>query len=83
MVGNEVGNDIVPAKRVGMKTFFVTDDGNAPPDVPADWIGTLKEFGALIERGIRKIGTRFSPSTRNLVSLLLTPAGISIQQKAV
>ena len=51
MVGNEIANDIVPAKRAGMKTFFVTNDGNAPPDVPADWIGTLKEFGALIEKG--------------------------------
>jgi hypothetical protein len=30
---------------------FVTNDGNAPPDVPADRIGTLKEFGTMIEKG--------------------------------
>lgn len=51
MVGNEIVNDIAPAKRAGMKTFFATNDGAAPPDVPADWIGTLKDFGAMIEKG--------------------------------
>jgi FMN phosphatase YigB (HAD superfamily) len=51
MVGNEVPNDILPAKRVGMKTFWVTDTAFMATDVPADWRGTLAEFGALLERG--------------------------------
>lgn len=51
MIGNEVQNDILPAKRAGMKTFWVTDAGEFPTDVPADWRGTLEDFGALLERG--------------------------------
>ena len=51
MVGNEVMNDIVPAKRAGMKTFWVTEVAEFPTDVPADWRGTLEDFGRLLERG--------------------------------
>jgi FMN phosphatase YigB (HAD superfamily) len=51
MVGNEAQNDIVPAKRAGMKTFFVANDTIAPPDVPSDWRGTLTDFGELLEQG--------------------------------
>lgn len=51
MVGNEAQNDILPAKRVGMKTFWVTDSAFMATDVPTDWRGTLAEFGALLERG--------------------------------
>ena len=51
MVGNEAQNDILPAKRAGMKTFWVTDAGSIPTDVPADWHGTLEDFGARLERG--------------------------------
>jgi hypothetical protein len=36
---------------VGMKTFFVSNDKVVPPDVPADWIGTLKDVGAMLEKG--------------------------------
>ncbi len=51
MVGNEVQNDILPARRAGMKTFWVTDAGEFPTDVPADWRGTLEDVGALLENG--------------------------------
>jgi FMN phosphatase YigB (HAD superfamily) len=51
MVGNEVQMDIMPARRAGMKTFWVTDAGGMPTDVPADWRGTLADLGALIESG--------------------------------
>ena len=51
MVGNEVQNDILPAKRVGMKTFWVTDAAFMATDVPADWRGTLADFGELLARG--------------------------------
>lgn len=54
MVGNEVQNDILPAKRAGMKTFWVTDTAFMATDVPADWRGTLEEFGALLERKFEK-----------------------------
>jgi len=49
MVGNEIENDIMPAKRAGMKTFLVTN-GTTGKDVPADWRGTLKNFSELLER---------------------------------
>ena len=52
MVGNEVKNDILPARKAGMKTFWVTKAGDIPTDVPADWVGTLEEFATLIEKGI-------------------------------
>lgn len=51
MVGNEVQNDILPAKRVGMKTFWITDTAFMATDVPADWRGTLTEFGVRLEHG--------------------------------
>jgi FMN phosphatase YigB (HAD superfamily) len=49
MVGNEIENDILPARKAGMKTFWVTDAGGIPTDVPADWHGTLEDFGRLLE----------------------------------
>ncbi|MBI5032333.1 MAG: HAD family hydrolase [Chloroflexi bacterium] len=51
MVGNEVENDILPAKRAGMKTFFVTNAHNANVDAPADWRGTLIDLDKLLVRG--------------------------------
>lgn len=48
MVGNEVQNDILPAKRAGMKTFWVTNTAFMPTDVPADWRGTLTDLGELL-----------------------------------
>jgi len=51
MVGNDVEMDIVPARRVGMKTFWVTDAGGVPTEAPADWCGTLAAFAELLERG--------------------------------
>ena len=49
MVGNEMQNDILPAKRAGMKTFFVTN-GTVEKDVLADWIGTLGDLAKLLEK---------------------------------
>ncbi len=51
MVGNEVSMDILPARRAGMKTFWVTDAGGMATDVPTDWRGTLEEFGELMASG--------------------------------
>ncbi len=51
MVGNEVQMDILPARRAGMKTFWVTNAGDLPTDVPTDWRGTLEDFGVLLESG--------------------------------
>ncbi len=47
MVGNEIENDIVPANRAGMKTFWVTRDTHT--DAPADWRGTLEDFGKWLD----------------------------------
>ncbi len=51
MIGNDVQMDILPARRVGMKTFWITDDKDRSTDVPSDWRGTLADFGARLERG--------------------------------
>lgn len=51
MIGNDVEQDILPARRVGMRTFWITDAGDIPTDVPADWRGTLVDFGMLLESG--------------------------------
>jgi FMN phosphatase YigB (HAD superfamily) len=51
MIGNDVQADILPARRVGMKTFWITDAGAWPTDVPADWRGTLGDFGDLLRSG--------------------------------
>ncbi len=53
MVGNDVEQDIAPARKIGMKTFWVTDAAGLPTDVASDWRGTLEEFGELLRsRGI-------------------------------
>lgn len=51
MVGNDVQMDILPARRAGMKTFWITDAGAMPTDVPSDWRGTLADFGDLLQAG--------------------------------
>ncbi len=51
MVGNDVQMDILPARRAGMQTFWITSAGSLPTDVPTDWRGTLEEFGELLESG--------------------------------
>lgn len=51
MIGNEVQMDILPARRAGMKTFWITDAGGMPTDIPCDWRGTLEDFGALLSSG--------------------------------
>lgn len=48
MVGNEIENDIAPAKRAGMKTFWVTRDTQT--NAPADWRGTLEDFGNMLDQ---------------------------------
>lgn len=51
MVGNDVQMDILPARRAGLKTFWITNAGALPTDVPADWRGTLEDFGVLLDSG--------------------------------
>ncbi len=51
MVGNEVANDIAPARKAGLKTFWITDAGAFPTDVASDWRGTLADFGILLDQG--------------------------------
>lgn len=48
MVGNEVEMDILPARRAGMKTFWITDSPEMPTDVPSDWRGALAGVGELL-----------------------------------
>jgi FMN phosphatase YigB (HAD superfamily) len=54
MVGNDVQADILPARRAGMKTFWITDAGELPTDVPTNWRGTLADLEELIVTGLVK-----------------------------
>jgi FMN phosphatase YigB (HAD superfamily) len=47
MIGNEAQNDIVPANKIGMKTFWVTSDTHT--ETPADWRGSLADVVTLLE----------------------------------
>ncbi len=48
MVGNDIQMDIIPARRAGMKTFWITAAGTIPTDVPADWHGMLEDFSMML-----------------------------------
>ena len=50
MIGNDVQMDIVPARKAGMKTFWITNVGMFPTDVPCDWRGTLRDVGELLKK---------------------------------
>ena len=53
MVGNSLEEDIAPAIKLGIKSFWVVDAKPAitKPTLQADWQGSLADFGRLIERG--------------------------------
>ncbi|MFN8485449.1 MAG: HAD family hydrolase [Anaerolineae bacterium] len=55
MVGDNLVNDIAPAKAVGMRTFWVTDDAakgaGETGQAGADYTGTLDDLKQLIDRG--------------------------------
>lgn len=53
MVGNEVKNDILPARTAGMRTFLVTTPDTPPPvgHEAADYHGTLTALRLLVETG--------------------------------
>ncbi len=51
MVGNDFDHDILPATKIGMKTFWVTEAAPQNPEWPAeaDYSGTLSDLGRLVE----------------------------------
>jgi HAD superfamily hydrolase (TIGR01549 family) len=52
MVGDDVRNDIIPAKAVGLNTWWITTPSNAtPPPAEADKHGPLADFLAWVEGG--------------------------------
>ena len=53
MVGDDWENDIAPAGRLGLRTFWINYDGEAPPDgtAPVDGMGTLEEFYGRLSSG--------------------------------
>jgi len=46
MAGDDVERDIVPAHRLGLKTWWITDDGDTPEPClpPCDRHGSLADF---------------------------------------
>ena len=49
MVGNSLEEDIVPAKKVGLSTYYVVEDGPVNPLPPeADYCGPLKGVKAIL-----------------------------------
>lgn len=53
MVGNDLEDDIVPAVKLGIKSFWVVDAKPVATELTsqADLQGTLADFGKLVERG--------------------------------
>lgn len=54
MVGDDPERDIAPAWKLGLKTWWITDDGGTPeqsPTPPCDEYGSLADFLASIEAG--------------------------------
>jgi HAD superfamily hydrolase (TIGR01549 family) len=53
MVGDEWENDIAPANRLGLRTFWINYDGKAPPRGAsrADSAGTLNDFYGRLSSG--------------------------------
>lgn len=51
MIGDDAQMDMIPARKVGMKTFWITRNGDLSADVPCDWRGTLAEVDALLQSG--------------------------------
>lgn len=49
MVGDSLDQDIEPARRAGLKTFWVTQSLGS--DAPCDWHGSLADLRHLIESG--------------------------------
>lgn len=54
MVGDSLDQDIEPAARVGLATFWVT--AHPDPATPADWQGSLVDLRRLIEGGALRKG---------------------------
>ena len=54
MVGDDWENDIVPARRLGLHTFWINYAGDMPPDEgsPRDGAGTLEEFYRRLSDGL-------------------------------
>ena len=55
MVGNSFEEDIAPAIKLGIKSFWVVDakPGVTKPTLQADWQGALADFGRLIKEGLQ------------------------------
>jgi HAD superfamily hydrolase (TIGR01549 family) len=52
MVGDDWDNDMVPAWRAGLNTYWVTNDGAQPPpagDIQPDGYGTLADFACRVQ----------------------------------
>lgn len=51
MVGDDPDNDLVPARSLGLRTWWVTPAGAGDGPVEADGRGTLADFLAWVETG--------------------------------
>ncbi|HID87481.1 MAG TPA: HAD family hydrolase [Anaerolineae bacterium] len=54
MIGDSLDQDIEPAARAGLRTFWVTE--GLDPAAPADWQGGLADLQRLIESGALREG---------------------------
>jgi len=51
MVGDDPKNDIVPARMLGLETWWITDLSDLNAEVSADYQGTLAEFWSWVQQG--------------------------------
>lgn len=51
MVGDDWQNDIEPAAKLGIKTFWISNGRDLPPENMADGVGSLADFYQLLQDG--------------------------------
>jgi FMN phosphatase YigB (HAD superfamily) len=53
MIGDDWKNDIIPAASVGLRTYWITANGQEPPDETAlDGYGSLADLWRQVQDGL-------------------------------
>lgn len=84
MVGNDWEQDILGAATAGLCTYWVSEDGSAPPDpgIPISGYGSYAEFVEKVENGWLETLTPPQPTRATLLGRLLAfPSAIDVLRR--
>jgi FMN phosphatase YigB (HAD superfamily) len=77
MIGNDFNLDILPAKQIGLPTFWITDDYTKKSCKPRHGAGSLKDFHSWLElQNEESITPDLSSFNTSLETLRTTPAAL-------